>query len=139
MKVVIIGANRGIGFELAKQYREKGYDVVATCRKTNDALKSLKVTVVEGIDTAEDSLVESLSAKIPFETIDILIHSSGILQSDRFPEIDLDNMTETELISLANRSYDLYEASMRLVRKLRKNRYDLAKKMDKIENDWGMI
>ena len=54
-------------------------------------------------------------------------------------KIDLDNMTETELISLANRSYDLYEASMRLVRKLRKNRYDLAKKMDKIENDWGMI
>ena len=54
-------------------------------------------------------------------------------------EIDLDNMTETELISLANRSYDLYEASMRLVRKLRKNRYDLAKKMDKVENDWGMI
>ena len=53
--------------------------------------------------------------------------------------IDLDHMTETELISLANRSYDLYEASMRLVRKLRKNRYDLAKKMDKIENDWGMI
>ncbi len=54
-------------------------------------------------------------------------------------EIDLDNMTETELISLANRSYDLYEASMRLVRELRKNRYDLAIKMDKIENDWGMI
>jgi len=54
-------------------------------------------------------------------------------------EIDLDNMTETELISLANRSYDLYEASMRLVRKLRKNRYDLVKKMDKVENDWGMI
>ena len=53
--------------------------------------------------------------------------------------IDLDHMTETELISLANRSYDLYEASMRLVRKLRKNRYDLAKNMDKIENDWGMI
>ncbi len=95
MKVVIIGANRGIGFELAKQYREKGYDVVATCRKTNDALKSLKVTVVEGVDTAEDSLVESLSAKIPFETIDILIHSAGILQSDRFPEIDLDNMRQS--------------------------------------------
>ena len=54
-------------------------------------------------------------------------------------EIDLDNMTETELVSLANSSYDLYEASMRLVRKLRKNRYDLATKIDKIENDWGMI
>ena len=54
-------------------------------------------------------------------------------------EIDLDNMTETELISLANSSYDLYEASMRLARELRKNRYDLAIKMDKIENDWGMI
>ena len=54
-------------------------------------------------------------------------------------EIDLDNMTETELISLANNSYDLYEASMRLARELRKNRYDLATKMDKIENDWGMI
>ena len=54
-------------------------------------------------------------------------------------EIDLDNMTETELISLANNSYDLYEASMRLARELRKNRYDISKKMDKIENDWGMI
>lgn len=54
-------------------------------------------------------------------------------------EIDLDNMTETELISLANSSYDLYEASMRLARELRKNRYDISKKMDKIENDWGMI
>jgi len=54
-------------------------------------------------------------------------------------EIDLDNMTETELISLANSSYDLYETSMRLARELRKNRYDLATKMDKIENDWGMI
>ena len=54
-------------------------------------------------------------------------------------EIDLDNMTETELISLANSSYDLYEASMGLARELRKNRYDLATKMDKIVNDWGMI
>lgn len=95
MKVVIIGANRGIGFELAKQYCEKGFEVVATCRKSNEALEALKVTIIEGIDTAEDSLVENLASKIPFDSIDILIHSAGVLQSDSFPEIDFDNMRKS--------------------------------------------
>ena len=33
----ITGANRGIGFEFTKQYLEKGWRVIATCRKTETA------------------------------------------------------------------------------------------------------
>ena len=33
----ITGANRGIGLEFTKQYLEKGWRVIATCRKTETA------------------------------------------------------------------------------------------------------
>jgi hypothetical protein len=30
--VLITGSNRGIGFEFVKQYADKGFNVIATCR-----------------------------------------------------------------------------------------------------------
>ena len=41
--VLITGSNRGIGFEFAKQYAERGWQVIATARKpeTADALQAL--------------------------------------------------------------------------------------------------
>ena len=35
--VLITGSNRGLGFEFAKQYAERGYDVIATCRTPGEA------------------------------------------------------------------------------------------------------
>jgi NAD(P)-dependent dehydrogenase (short-subunit alcohol dehydrogenase family) len=42
--VLITGANRGIGLELAKQYAGDGWSVIATARdaKNADGLKALK-------------------------------------------------------------------------------------------------
>lgn len=38
---VVVGASRGIGFALAKRLSEKGHEVFATCRTTNDDIDSI--------------------------------------------------------------------------------------------------
>ena len=48
--VVITGANRGIGLELARQYTQRGDNVVALCRKPSDDLVKVGVEVIEGFD-----------------------------------------------------------------------------------------
>ena len=39
--VCINGASRGIGLELARQYRDRGDHVVAACRKATDGLNEV--------------------------------------------------------------------------------------------------
>ena len=84
MKVVIIGANRGIGLALVKQYLQYGAEVVAVCRNMSDALHDLlddHLTIMSNIDVtlAEDR--EQLVNRIPGD-IDHIIHNAGILRPD---------------------------------------------------------
>ena len=95
MNTVIIGGNRGIGLELAKQYKEKGHNVIVLCRKSSEGLEALGVEVITNIDVREDELINNISEKVPCEKIDNLIHVSGILLSDRFPHLSMDNMRES--------------------------------------------
>ena len=88
MNVVIIGANRGIGLELAKKYKETGNNVLALCRKSSPELENLGVSIEVGIDVTDDSIVKTIASQVGFDQIDILIHNSGILKGDRWPEID---------------------------------------------------
>jgi len=63
---LIIGASRGIGFELTKQLLNHGHHVHATCRTLNDNLQYLKeisggnINVYENIDVREEKSVENL-------------------------------------------------------------------------------
>ncbi len=91
---VIIGTNKGIGFELCKQYIEKGYDVIATCRQSNTALEQLECDVIEGIDVSAQPSVELIKSKIKHERIDVLIHNAGILESDQISTIDFESMRQ---------------------------------------------
>ena len=69
--VVITGANRGIGLELARQFKQRGDEVVAACRQSSDELAKLDVEVVEGIDVADDASVGRLAAGLDGRTIDV--------------------------------------------------------------------
>eukprot|EP00940_MAST-03C_sp_MAST-3C-sp2_P000680 g680.t1 len=92
--VVIIGANRGIGLELAKQMRAKGDRVFATCRKAGEDVKKIGVEVVEGIDVSDDEVGKKILASGISKAgpIDILIHNSGILYVDDIDTLDLDSL-----------------------------------------------
>ena len=79
--VAVIGASRGIGLELARQYAADGCRVHATTR-TPDALGALGDVGgdvhLHPLDVAEDEQIAALAKTLAGEPIDILIHNAGI-------------------------------------------------------------
>jgi NAD(P)-dependent dehydrogenase (short-subunit alcohol dehydrogenase family) len=90
--VVITGANRGIGLELARQFKQRGDDVVAACRKSSDELAKLDVEVVEGIDVSDDASVAQLAAGLDRRTVDVLINGAGILSDESLSDLDFERI-----------------------------------------------
>lgn len=83
--VLITGANRGIGLELARQYAGAGWRVIATARSPGDAdalrelAKANDRVAVERLDVTSDRSVRALAKKYRGVPIDVLINNAGIL------------------------------------------------------------
>jgi NAD(P)-dependent dehydrogenase (short-subunit alcohol dehydrogenase family) len=78
--VMVTGANRGIGLELARQYGKAGWQVIGTARKPESAteLKELGARVVQ-LDVTDDASVARLAAELDGQPIDLLINNAGII------------------------------------------------------------
>lgn len=82
--VLITGSNRGIGYEFARQYAERGWRVIATSRKPAQAtsLKELQIdypnVVMEQLDVTDHDSIDALAAKYEGQPIDILVNNAGI-------------------------------------------------------------
>jgi NAD(P)-dependent dehydrogenase (short-subunit alcohol dehydrogenase family) len=79
--VLVTGANRGLGLEFARQYAADGWQVVACCRKPDDAsaLRKIKGEVkIEALDVANDASVAKLAGRLKGQAIDLLINNAGI-------------------------------------------------------------
>jgi NAD(P)-dependent dehydrogenase (short-subunit alcohol dehydrogenase family) len=90
--VCISGASRGIGLELARQYRDRGDHVVAACRKATDGLKKLDVEVVEGVDVTDEAAVSKLAKAVGKRQVDVLVNCAGVLSSESLADLDFDRM-----------------------------------------------
>ncbi len=83
--VLITGANRGIGYEFARQYAERGWTVIATARKPKDATDLQALTAqhptvrIEKLDVTSDRSVRALAKRYAGVPIDVLINNAGIL------------------------------------------------------------
>jgi NAD(P)-dependent dehydrogenase (short-subunit alcohol dehydrogenase family) len=85
MRVVVTGANRGLGLGLARAYAERGDEVWATARKPSEAkeLQALakssggKVHVHE-LDVTNDAQVRAFATAVGDASIDVLINNAGI-------------------------------------------------------------
>ncbi len=91
--VVITGCNRGIGLELARQFKARGDDVIGVCRQQSSELSGLGIRVVDGVDVAESGDVARLAAELAGTPIDVLLNNAGILRRDAFGSLDYEEMT----------------------------------------------
>ena len=91
-RVVITGANRGIGLALAKVYADRGDEVLAVCRKASPALEALPVTVFAGVDVTDDASVAQFAGDIGDKSIDVLVNNAGILNIETFDNLDFDGI-----------------------------------------------
>ena len=90
--VLITGANRGIGLEIARQLRARDDEVIAVCRKSSAALDELGCRVISGIDVANDDTVGRLAHALEGTAIDVVINNAGILEPDSLETIDFDSL-----------------------------------------------
>jgi NAD(P)-dependent dehydrogenase (short-subunit alcohol dehydrogenase family) len=91
-RICITGANRGIGLELVRQYRDRGDEVLTVCREPSEALKGLGTEIIDGVDVTDDTCGAHLASAIGDRSIDILINNAGILTSESLDDLDFDRM-----------------------------------------------
>ena len=78
--VVITGANKGIGLQLARLYAEAGDKVVACCRNPDgaDDLKALEGNIeVKQVEVGNDASVAALGKDLEGVAVDVLINNAG--------------------------------------------------------------
>ncbi len=83
-RVLILGASRGIGRELALQYKQAGWRVIATGRQPDD-VQALQAVVDRAfaLDVADPASVSGLAWHLDGEKLNLVIHVAGII--DRQP------------------------------------------------------
>ena len=86
--ILITGANRGIGLELASQYEARGDEVIAVCRRSSPELAAMAVDVIDGVDVTSDESVSKLASSLNGRRIDCLVNNAGILARDGLGDLD---------------------------------------------------
>lgn len=95
--VLVTGANRGIGYEIAKLYHSNGWSVIGTARSPASAtqLASFAKHVLE-LDTGNPSSIQSFAAQLAKHTdhIDLLINNAGVLHRDTVDDFSVEEIME---------------------------------------------
>jgi len=98
MTTLIIGASRGIGFELGKNLLNKGKTVHLTCRSINDNLKELKeqfkdkVVVHENVKTDDESSIANFSKVINPTPPEAIVVVAGVLKKETLDDFNVENI-----------------------------------------------
>lgn len=79
MKVLVIGASRGIGLEFTRQYLAEGAQVIATARD-DEGLQRLKGLGAKALrlDVAQPTSISGLAWLLDGEEIDIALYVAGV-------------------------------------------------------------
>lgn len=91
--LLVTGANRGLGLELARAYAAAGWTVHATAR---DPARAAELRAVAGavevhrLDIADPAQVQDLAAALDGTAIDLLVNNAGVNMLERTSLDDLD-------------------------------------------------
>ncbi len=106
--VLITGSDRGIGFELTRQYAAKNWKVLATCRTPAKAVALAALAehypnvTIEELDVTDSGEIEALAAKHADTSIDVLINNAGIfgdVARQSLQELDYDTFVEVMAVN----------------------------------------
>lgn len=92
--VVIIGADRGIGEALARTYKAHGHNVTAVCHGRGKSHHTDDIRLIPDIDVTSDQAVASLAEQLEDQSIDELVHVSGVGVFEKWRDIDFDAMLD---------------------------------------------
>ncbi|MFT5644733.1 MAG: NAD(P)-dependent dehydrogenase (short-subunit alcohol dehydrogenase family) [Janthinobacterium sp.] len=100
---LIIGASRGIGHELARQYLQHGWRVIATARSSDDcdALTALGAETQQ-LDVTSAADCAALGCRLDGEQLDVALLNAGIYgpRNDGIPlEHDFDQVMHTNVLA----------------------------------------
>ena len=101
--VVITGTSRGIGFELAKQFAEKGHNVLALSRNTKPLSEfNHKNITVLSVDLSNNSDLLKVSNFIDqnWKQVDILINNAGKLINKPFTNLTSDDFLKVYQVNV---------------------------------------
>jgi NAD(P)-dependent dehydrogenase (short-subunit alcohol dehydrogenase family) len=102
-QALIIGASRGIGLELVRQYRADGWRVIATARKKEDVdMLAAMGAAAHKLDVTNVEAVAGLGWKLDGEELDVAILNAGIYgpRTDGFPtQADFDAVMHTNVLA----------------------------------------
>lgn len=87
-RILITGANRGIGLEFTRQYLARGERVVAACRRPGKATELTQLAGahpghlhVLAVDLADPKTVAELARELGmiWDSLDLLVNNAGVL------------------------------------------------------------
>lgn len=91
-RTLVIGSNRGIGFEIARQLAARGDSVVATCRTRTVELDALPLEVVDGVDVTDPASLHRLAERLGADSLDALYVVAGVLERNTLTALDPDSI-----------------------------------------------
>lgn len=103
MRIVVTGANRGIGLEFVRQFAARGDDVVATARHPASATRLQSVAngsagrvSVYPLDVLDDRSARALAEALGDLRVDVLINNAGISgKMTSLEDLDLPDVLRT--------------------------------------------
>ncbi len=91
-KILVTGANRGIGLEFCRQLQARVDEVIAVCRQASPELQKLGVRTLEGIDVSQVEDVARLNHQLQGAKLDVIINNAGILVRDSLDRMDFEGI-----------------------------------------------
>ncbi len=90
--IIITGTSRGIGYQLALLFANKGHQVLALSRNNLPLLEKDNITALS-VDLAEESSYKSIASFVSknWKKVDIIIHNAGVLVNKPFAETTLND------------------------------------------------
>ncbi len=92
LNAIVTGANRGIGLAICRALSERGYRVIALCRRSSKALEALPVEVHEGFDVTDGAAIDAFANRLAADSIDLLVNNAGVLQGMSLNALDIDSI-----------------------------------------------